>query len=105
MNLATAVATIVSALIVPFLTALFTDVNMRPSVKRGIALAVSLVLALVVAVATNQIHVSDGLSEFLSRVVVYVGIVAALGQGYYRLFRDQVKNFEAATTFTDDREV
>ena len=48
MNLATAVATIVSALIVPFLTALFTDVNMRPGVKRGIALAVSFVLALVV---------------------------------------------------------
>lgn len=98
MEFMAAIAVIV-AVLSPFITALFTKPNMSDNRKRLIAGSVSVVLGLLVALGSGQIvGVPQEVQDWVIRVIVVVGIVVSLAQGFYKQLRPAVKSFEAKTT-------
>lgn len=98
MEFMAAIAVIV-AVLSPFITALFTKPHMSDNRKRLIAGSVSVVLGLLVALGSGQIvGVPQEVQDWVIRVIVVVGIVVSLAQGFYKQFRPAVKSFEAKTT-------
>ena len=98
MELTAAIAVIVAA-IAPFITALFTRPDLSDGVKRLIAAGVAVVLGAIVAIVTGQIEgVPPSAIDWITRILIGVGIVISLAQGFYSQFKDPVRKLEAATS-------
>lgn len=103
LTLTAAISVIVAAL-VPFVAAIFTRPDMSATRKRVVAIAVAVVVAAVVAIATRSIEgVPESWSTTVASVVIAVGVIVSLAQGYYRAFKDAVKSLESATSSTPKR--
>ena len=86
MEFMAAIAVIV-AVSSPFITALFTKPYMSETRKHIIAGSVSIVLGLIVALGSGQIvGVPQDVQDWVIRVIVVVGIVVSLAQGFYKQF-------------------
>lgn len=97
MEFMAAIAVIV-AVLSPFITALFTKPHMSDNRKRLIAGSVSVVLGLLVALGSGQIiGVPQDVQDWVVRVIVVVGIVVSLAQGFYGQFKSAVKSVETKT--------
>ena len=95
-----AFAILMAGAIVPFITAIFTNVGMPTRMKNAIAVLVSSVCALVFAVGSGYVaEVPESFLYWLTRVVVFIAVVIPLAQGYYRAFKPAVKNVESKTDY------
>ena len=102
MTLNDAVTLVVTALLVPFIVALFSSPKMSPGMKRGIAVIISGLVGFLVAVATNSLDVPDVYVNFTRRAIISIGVVTALAQGYYKLFKTATDAVEAKWGYKDD---
>lgn len=98
MTLAAAIALIAAAL-APFITAIFTHPNLSPTKKRLIAGGIAVVLGLLVAVATGQIvGVPQNIIDQLSWVLISIGVVVSISQGFYKAWKGTVDKLAAKTS-------
>lgn len=103
MDMTQAISIIIGGMIVPIITALFTRPNMDSATKRMIVIGVSVFVGIVMAIGTGAIQgVPSEITVWIERVIVAVSTVVALSQGYYNIFKDSIKQFEAMTTNSDD---
>ena len=90
---------IISAGLVPFVTALFTHPAMTPTKKRIISFSVAAVLGLVSAIITGQLGwIPDNLVAWINSFVLSVGVVVVAAQGFYKQFRGAVETLEFKTS-------
>lgn len=95
----TAAITIVTAVVAPYLIALLVRPNWTAEKKRNISLAVCGVLGVIVAIATGQIEgIPDTVKSWVSQLVIIVGVVVSLSQGFYKALKTSVDVVEVATS-------
>ena len=95
-----AFAILMAGAIVPFITAIFTNVGMSYRMKNAIAILVSSVCALIFAVGSGYVaEVPESFLYWLTRIVVFIAVVIPLAQGYYRAFKPVVKDIESKTDY------
>lgn len=98
MELTAAIAVLVSV-VAPFMIAWITRPDWTADKKRRVAIIVSLVLGLIVAVATGQIEkIPATIVYWVQYVIIVVGVIVALTQGFYKSLQTPVAAFEAATS-------
>lgn len=96
MTLAAAIA-VIAAAIAPFITALFARKDLTPTQKRIVAGVVAIVLGTLVAIATGQITgVPQSWIDWLSWVLVSIGLVISLAQGFYRAWKGTLEKVEGS---------
>ena len=90
---------LIAGVIVPFVTALFTNPLMTPTKKRIIAGSVSVVLGLVSAIITGQLGwIPTNIVAWVNGFILSVGIVILAAQGFYKQFKGTVENLEFLST-------
>ena len=95
-----AFAILMAGAIVPFITAIFTNVGMSDLMKNAIAILVSVICALVFAIGSGWVaEVPATFLYWLTRVVVFIAVIIPLAQGYYRAFKPVVKDIESKTGY------
>ncbi len=100
MTLLAAIA-LIAAAIAPFITAVFTHPELSAPRKRAVAGAVSVILGSVVAIATGQISgVPQSVIDWLTWLLVSIGVVISISQGFYRAWKGTVDNLSAKTSGT-----
>ena len=92
----------ISGMVVPFVTALFTNSVMTPAKKRLISGGVAVVFGLLSAILTGQLGwIPSNIVAWVSTFVISLGVVIAAAQGFYKQFKDAVESLEFATTKTN----
>ena len=98
MELTAAIALLVAAL-TPFIVAVFTRPDLSPARKRLIAGAVAVALAVIVTVATRAVEgVPLELSEWMARLLIALGVIVSMAQGFYGAFKDAVDAVEGGVS-------
>ena len=91
----------IAGVVVPFVTALFTNPVMTPAKKRLISGGVAVVFGLLSAIITGQLGwIPPNIVAWVTTFVVSVGVVIAAAQGFYKQFKGAVESLEFATTKT-----
>lgn len=97
----TAAVVILVSVVAPFVIAWITRPEWDAAKKQKTAIIVSVALGLIVAVVTGQIAgIPQTVVDWGQRIVIAVGGVVGLAQGYYKVLKDPVTKFEASTSPT-----
>lgn len=95
----TAAVVILVSVVAPFVIAWIVRPDWAPDKKRNVAIIVSVVLGVIVAVATGQItQIPATVMSWVQQILIGVGAVVALAQGYYKALKDPVDKFEGITS-------
>lgn len=94
----TAAIGLIGALLVPFLVALFVAPEQSPSRKRNTTLAVCIIVGIGVGLGTGQIETTDTIKGWATRVLIGLGVVTGLTNGFYKALKDPVDALSAATS-------
>lgn len=98
LTLSAAILLIASA-IAPWIVALFKRDDMSDTRKRLIAGIVATVLGSIVAVATGQITgIPQGFIDWLAWLLLSVGVVISLAQGFYKQWQGATNSITAKLT-------
>ena len=98
MELMAAVA-VLASIVAPALVAVIVRPDWSAGRKRNAALAVSVALGVVVAVASGRIvGVPESIVSWVGQVVIAVGIVVSLAQGYYAALKGPLDALSVATS-------
>ena len=94
----TAAVALVGAVLVPVLVALIVRPTWSPDRKRNWTIAVCAFVATVAGVATGQIETTASIQGWVGRVLVSLGVVISLSQGFYRTFKTPLDALERKTS-------
>lgn len=98
----TAAISLVGALVVPFIVALIVKPDWSPERKRNVTLAVCAVVGLGVAVGTGQIETTETVRGWVARILIALGVVTGLTNGFYKALKDPVDAISAARAGTGE---
>lgn len=94
----TAAIGIIGALVVPLLVAVIVRPDWSPERKRNWTLVVCLVVGLVVGVGTGAVETTDTVRGWFARVLIGLGVVTGLANGFYKALKDPVDALNHATS-------
>ena len=98
MELTAAIGILASAL-APAFIALIVQPSWPAAQKRNVALAVSALLGVIVAVASGRIvGIPESVVAWTGQVIIAVGIVVSLSQGYYAALKGPLDALSVATS-------
>lgn len=87
----------ISGVLTPFISAVFTNPVMPPARKRLIVGGVAVVLGLISAIITGQLGwIPSNIVAWTNAFIITIGIVIAAAQGFYKQFKGTVETIEAA---------
>ena len=93
----TAAIALVGAFVVPFLVALIVKPDWEPERKRRWTFVVCVIVGLGVGIGTGQVETTETIRGWMARILIGLGVVTGLANGFYKAFKDQVDALSAAT--------
>lgn len=94
----TAAISVIGAVLVPFIVAVITRPEWTAERKRGWTIGVCVVIGALVGIATGQVETHPTVQSVTTQLLVAVGVITSLSQGFYLALKQPVDALNAATS-------